>query len=107
MREVPFHIVIDASMAASVTSVAQDLSFYLVFSFQAIYTGSPVGALTLEASNDGGTTWTTIADSSSAVSGASNTMWTVENVGYKAVRLVYTRTSGTGTLNVWYFGKGF
>lgn len=92
-------------MAADVNSAAQDLSFYICFSFQAVFTGSPVGALTLESSNDN-STWTTITDSDVAVSGASNAMWNVTNAGYKYVRLHYARTSGTGALTATYFGKG-
>lgn len=81
------------------------------YSLQLVFTGSPVGTFKLQASNDhgmpdGGQTpqalnvsnWTDVTGSSQAVSAAGNIMWNVENAGYTFVRVVYTVTSGTGTL---------
>lgn len=105
MKEVKYILVNGASMAADVTSAAQDLSFYWVFSMQAVFTGSPVGSIELQASNDN-VTFTTISGTNTAVSAASNIMWNVENAGYKYVRVFYDATSGTGSLTCTYFGKG-
>lgn len=105
MKEVKYILVSAQSMAADVTSAGQDLSFYWVFSMQAVFTGSPVGNIELQASNDN-VTYTTIADTPTAVAAAGNIMWNIENAGYKWVRVFYDATSGTGSLTVTYFGKG-
>lgn len=90
------------------------------YAVQAIYTGSPVGTLTLEASCDspgrqtqissGGpdtvTNWNTITDSSYAVSGAGKYMWNVNGAFYNYIRLVYVNTSGTGVLTANLSEKG-
>lgn len=81
------------------------------YSIQLVFTGSPVGAFKLQGSDDPGgpnntsgsqdanvTNWTDITSSSQAISAAGNIMWDVSNAGYNFVRVVYTVTSGTGTL---------
>jgi hypothetical protein len=79
----------------------------IAISAQAILTGAPVGALTLQASNDIFTTnnqapvnWTTIAGSSVAVGAAGTFLIPKTDLCYSAVRVVYTPTSGTGTVTV-------
>lgn len=91
----------------------------LGYSIQAIITGSPVGSLKLQGSNDPVpnssflvptytvTNWTDIADSTEAVTGAGTIMYNVEGVYYNWVRAVYTSTSGTGTLTIQFNSKGF
>lgn len=90
------------------------------YAIQAVYTGSPVGTLKLQASSDsparqtqvsnGGpdvvTNWTDITDSSEAVSGAGSFMWNVTGCFYNYVRLVYTNASGTGVLTAKLSEKG-
>lgn len=105
MRFQPEILMSAGDMSGNLSSTPVELTFLIDYAIQAVYTGSPVGALTLEASVDG-TNYTTVTDSSSAVSSASNTMWNVQNAGYKWVRVNYTRTSGTGSLTVKFFGKG-
>lgn len=100
-----FHLVVNHSMASSFQSAGQFLDHYTIYSIQAVYTGSPVGTLSLASSNDG-VTWDTITGTSTAVSAAGSTMFNVTITGYKWVRLEYVATSGTGTLNAFYVGKG-
>lgn len=92
-------------MAGSVTSSAEPLDYIYGFSIQAIYTGSPVGTLTLEASNDN-SNWVTVTDSSYSVTSAGNYMWNFTVSNFKWVRVVYTRTSGTGTLSARIYARG-
>ena len=92
-------------MSTSLTSDIEDMTRKIWIAIQAVYTGSPVGDLTLEASNDK-VTWTTVANSTVAVSGASSAMWNIQNCGYSWLRLVYTRTSGTGSLTARNSSKG-
>lgn len=89
------------------------------FSFQTVLTGAPVGTLKLQMSNDVGTitsaadhtglgvvNWTDITGSSFAVAAAGNWGWDYTVPGFRWVRLVYTPTSGTGTISVTFQAKG-
>lgn len=90
------------------------------YAIQAVYTGTPVGTLSLQASCDapgrttqvsnGGpdsvTNWSTVTNSSTAVSGAGSFMWNVIGGFYNYVRLVYTNTSSTGVLTAKISEKG-
>lgn len=105
MKEVKYVLINAGDMSASINSPSQDLSFYWQCAMQAVFTGSPVGSISLSGSNNN-VTFTTIAGSTVDVTAADNIMWNIENAGYKWVRVEYVRTSGTGSLTVTYFGKG-
>lgn len=103
-------IVTAGDMSATINGAAIDLDQIYGFSVQAIWSGTPTGTLGLQFSNDiaqGGaapTNWT--ADSTQALSGSAGSyMWNIWPANYRWVRLVYTKTSGTGTLNATYVGK--
>lgn len=82
------------------------------YAIQIVFTGTPSGDFKLQCSNDPGhidgqtkavqarniTNWTDITGSSITVSAAGDITWNAENVGYLWVRVVYTRTAGTGSL---------
>jgi len=82
------------------------------YSIQLVFTGAPVGEFKLQASNDlgmpasagdsqkyvGVDNWTDVEGSDQAISAAGNHMYQVQNAGYNWVRVVYTATSGSGTL---------
>jgi len=83
-------------MTAGITSNAIYLGHIINFAVQAVYTGSPDGTISLEASNDKGaddtrtpnptiTNWTSIT--SQAVSAAGSIMFNVQDCGYRWVRL--------------------
>lgn len=91
------------------------------YAVQAVWTGTPNGSLVLQASCDaplrdnqatnGGPdeviNWTEIAGSSYAIVGApGNYMWNVSDAFYRYFRLVYTNTSGVGSLSVKAVVKG-
>lgn len=113
----------DGNMASSLSSIGIDLNQTVMYSIQAVFSGSPVGTLKLQISNDivpvapvagnpvgsnpaaNVVNWTDYTGSSTAVSAAGNFVWNVFDVGYRWVRVVYTRSSGTGTLNITYSGK--
>lgn len=99
-------VVSAGAMAANITSSGVVLDFCPGYSIQAVITSSsgPVtGTLSLQGSSDDTqatpSNWTTIAGSSTAVSGNGTVMWDVDNPNYHQVRLLYVTTSGTGTLN--------
>lgn len=81
------------------------------YAIQLVFTGTPGGNFKLQACNDevdprmpqaqieaALVNWTDILDSAQVISAAGNHMWTVENAGYTWVRVVWTQTSGTGSL---------
>lgn len=95
---------------ASCTSSWVDVQPNSMFFIQVKYTGSPVGTLVLQASNDKVVASTmddtTTYNSTIAVSGPGNDAWNVDGIGFQWVRVVYTRTSGSGTLTGTFNGKG-
>jgi len=125
MRFAPIQILTNGNMAGSVNSIGVDLNQVALYSIQASWSGStPVGTLTLEVSNDivpvassssspvgsdpaaNVVNWSTYTGSSTSVNGNGNFLWNVTDVGYRWVRVKYTRVSGSGTINVTYSGKG-
>ena len=89
------------SMAASFTSDAIPLIVKDGYSVHAVYVGSPVGNLILQASING-QDWNDIEASSSNISTAGDILFNVTEANYIYARLKYTFSSGTGTLNAYY-----
>ncbi len=82
----------------SCTSGAESIAQWRQASVQAVFTGAPVGTLKLQVSNNG-VTWTDLTGSSTAISAAGNLVYDLWAPSYPMIRLVYTKTSGTGALN--------
>lgn len=112
-------IITNGNMAlSSVTSVGVDLNQINLSSMQAYWTGSPVGSLKVQVSTDNVPLglgadpasnvvhWTDYTGSSVAISAAGDQLYNMTFVGYRWARLVYTKTSGAGTINATYNGKG-
>jgi len=111
-------IVDGAPVAANMASNINMKPFYLGhicnFSVQLVFTGAPVGQFKLQLSNDPGQpsaagdsqkyvgvdNWTDIAGSQQAISAAGNHAYQFENAGFTWCRVVYTATSGSGTITV-------
>lgn len=119
----PHAVIAGVSMGASITSEATVLQSLSSASYEVSWTGtSPVGTLALQVSNTytvgsagggAGGTWTTVpvelsgavVTSIPVVGNTGNGFIDVTlNAGY-AMRLVYTRVSGTGTLTATFVGK--
>lgn len=77
------------------------------------------GTLTVECCNDEGnnatgdasgvsglTNWVTIANTSQAITGNGSTTWNLSNMGYRWVRVAWTRSGGSGTLAIRANAKG-
>lgn len=111
-------------MASSITSAPTFLETLTMASYSISWTGTtPVGTISLQTSNDAtldsagqlanSGTWNTAplqsggaSVSSIPISGNSGSgMIEILATGVNAVRLVYTATSGTGTLAVKFVGK--
>ncbi len=105
--------------AGTVTGTAFGLDHMIYYSLTAVSTGTAVGTIKLQASNDAFTdnvnnnekttaTWVDITSSTQAVAGTgTKLLWTTgDAAGYRAVRAVYTTTSGTGNVVLYWHAKG-
>jgi hypothetical protein len=109
----PYVVLEAGDMSADVASAAIDMLSLPFGALEAAWTGSPVGTFSVDgsiqnvASADLVTTWyptgTAIEDPAGA---AGSTLINLSGVGFRWLRLSYTRTSGTGSLTVTAFGKG-
>lgn len=103
-------VIIDAGdMSGDLTSSVISLDQVYGYSVQAVFTGSPNGTLKLQCSDDPGsaeraplgsgvTNWTDITGATFSITGAGDATFNVNLAFYKWARLVYTRTSGSGSL---------
>lgn len=98
-------LLLNGDMSTNLTTDVIDTSRLNAVVFFAKYTGAPVGSLKLQVSVDN-VNFVDLPDSPQAVSAAGQFMWNVTDTNYDKIRLVYTRTSGTGTLNVQVNAKG-
>lgn len=85
-----------------------------LYAIQLTFTGTLGGSFKLQASCDAGNTnnqtlssqpsgvvnWTDVANSTQNINAAGNVMWNVADPGYCWVRVVWTASSGAGTLTV-------
>lgn len=101
------------SMGASFNSAGIDISNFDNVNIQAKWTGTAeAGTFKIQASSDStlpcasATAWTDQSGTSQAIAADGDFMWNLASQGYRCVRLVYTRSAGTGTLNAWLNGKG-
>jgi hypothetical protein len=88
------------AMSASSTSLPINIDEARGYCIQAVYTGSPVGTLQVNGSNDG-ITYDPIPGSqfTIAVSAAGSVLISDPTPYYSYVQLAYTFTSGTGSLS--------
>lgn len=120
MRITREKLVAAGDMSADITSEAQQLEQQFGYSMEAVYTtsGTLAGVLKLQCSLDHSEdgngnilvagNWVDIANSSTTIAAAGAYVWNVADCNYPWVRLVYTHHSGdTGSLNVFFFGRGF
>lgn len=125
MKKDSVPVITNASMTTTTHSIGIEINQAFAFSIQAVWTGAPVGNFTIEVSNDivplaaitgnpvgpdpaaNVVNWSTYTGSSVPAGGApGNWTWISQLGPYKWVRLAYTSTSGTGTLNASFFSKG-
>lgn len=101
-------IVTDTAMTSNITSPSLDMSKVEAVVFFASWTGSPVGTIKLQVSLTENTNdFVDLLDSQQTVNGAGKFMWNVTETNFDQIRLVYTFSSGSGTLNVRVNAKGF
>lgn len=101
--------VLSDNMAVELISQSFDIRSFFGVSVQAIYNGLPQGTLTLEATNKDPTLpityWLEIPNSPFAVTSAGSFLWNLTQAFYSHIRLRYTPTGGSGTLEVHFTGK--
>lgn len=86
-----------AAMTANISSGAQNIQECTHFAVQSTWSGtSPVGSLTVQASNDG-INWDTV-DTFAVSTNSGTHVYNSPLVGYVYTQVNYTFTSGTGTL---------
>lgn len=97
-------VITDADMAASFESDQLSVLAFNGYFLQLTFTGSPVGSAKIQVSADemgvpsGSSTWSTLDDSTVAITESGSISYNVSKVKYGKIKFVYTRTSGTGTL---------
>lgn len=114
----PFQVITNGNMSGNITSAVSVVQNLSLISYDISWTGStPVGIMSVQVSNtysqnsDGSVrnagNWTTLTLSAPAiVSGnTGNGFIDIGGTGAYAMRLVYTRTSGTGTMQAFIDAK--
>lgn len=107
-------IITACSMASNCNSTGVEISQIEDVSIQAVWTGTAEnGTFKVQGSNDLVnnpslvTHWTDQTGSSQAISADGDFMWNVSLAPFRFIRLVYTASSGSGTLNANLSGKGW
>ncbi len=115
----PHSVITNGDMSTSLTSDVTIIQNLSMISYSCAWSAgsTPVGAITVQVSNDysqnadgsvrNAGTWNTVTLSTATnVSGnTGNGFIDIDAIAAFAIRLVYTRTSGSGTLNVIINGK--
>jgi len=112
MRFANERAVTNADMSSSFVSPPLMLDQVFGYSFQAVFTGSPVGTFKIQCSNDDVklasqvSNWSDIGSSSKSIVSAGDIFWNIDNAFYKWTRIVYTAAAGSGNCNVTFVCKG-
>jgi hypothetical protein len=103
---------------ASITSQVMPIINEDNVAFQIVWSGAPVGTFDVQVSVDHAQdsqgnvsntgTWLSLTLSSpvAAAGSAGNAYVDINQISAPYIRVVYTKTSGTGTLNIWAAAKG-
>lgn len=105
--------ILDAgSMGADIESDEVLIDQIYGFAIQAVYTGTPNGTLKVQASCDDVKTssdvvnWIDVSGATATITAAGSVIVQVSYAFYKWFKVVFVRTSGTGSLTITYNGKG-
>lgn len=115
---VPFQTITNGDMsAASITSLVSEIQYLDDIAIQMNWSGSPVGTFAIQGSldyaqdyagnvtNAGNWIALTLNPIPAATGSSGNWLVNLDGLSFPAIRLVYTKTSGTGTLNAFISGK--
>jgi hypothetical protein len=105
------HLLTNESMGASFESDPLSVLYFRGYSITCTWTGAPAGTLSISVSNDTSdvpdelVNWEPLDDSEVAISAAGQHVYNIRYVYYNKIKIVYTRTSGTGSMSSKYTGK--
>lgn len=114
----PVHVINAVSMGSNITSSAIEVKNQDNVGLQLVWTGAPVGVFSVQISLNHkedlegnivvAGTWATLplSPSIAAAGSADNAYIDINQTSAQYIRLVYTRTSGTGTLDAYIDAKG-
>ncbi len=102
----PYQIITAGDVSqATITSLATNIKLIDNVCMELVWTGTPVGTFQLLGSVTGNN-YFPIALTPTAPAGSSGgTLVDLNQLSFPWIKLVYTKTSGTGTLNAWIGGK--
>lgn len=106
----PYRLVTNGSTGATFTSSVINLPWLDNICIESAWTGTAVGTIKVEGSSSGNVYEflkdVVGNDIQHTVSGvADNGMFDLNQLSFNYLRVVFTRTSGTGTINIWVSGK--
>lgn len=103
---IPFSIITSGDMSGDLTSTVSNIQYMDNIGIQLVWTGTPTGDFTVDVSVDQ-VTWTslTLSPSPAATGAADNIYIDVNQISAPYIRVTYTATSGSGTLNAKITGK--
>jgi hypothetical protein len=99
------HIIKAGDMSANIPAVTKELSNVLGYCVQAVWSGSPVGNIVIQAGNDN-SNWKVIS-TTAAGGGSGSLLSNNDGIHYAYVQVLYNFTSGSGTLDVTISGKKY
>lgn len=90
------------SMGANVIGIPFRIEEYTIYCMQPSWTGAPVGSLKIQGSLDFEEpyTWIDLPEGTVNVNGPGSTLFNYSQVGWLSTRMIYTRSSGSGSLTV-------
>jgi hypothetical protein len=113
MRYAPINLANNVAMTQTINTNGINLNQIGLYSVQVVWTGSPVGQIKLQISNDpvqvvtspmtanpagNVVNWSDYSGTPQVVNGAGSFFWKINDVSELWVRVVYLFTSGTGSL---------
>jgi hypothetical protein len=109
----PYHLMVDGDMSGNLTSALVDVTYTDNVGIQLNFTGTPTGVFAVEGSVDyddhlqtGNWSELTFSTTPSAVGAADVHLLNLNQLPYKKIRVTYTESSGSGTLNIYVMSKG-
>jgi hypothetical protein len=111
VRYINVPVITAGDASGNLTSSVIDASYLMLASVAVTSTSTAVGTVKLQASNDAPNTtpsiWTDIPSATAAISAAGTVLIPKTDIAYEYIRVVYTSTSGSGTLTARLKGTGF
>lgn len=114
----PYHVIAATSMTGNITGTPTNIQYLDNVSIQLNFTGTPVGTFTIQgsldytqqgipgvATNTGNWITITLPATASASGAAGNILLDLNQLSFPWIRIVYTVSSSTGTLDAYISGK--